>query len=138
MQLPLMQKYATRTIIGRFASSGRVVENLPKRAKRALRYAPKVKNSLPISCTTRERGARESRRLRCLERAPSRELAHTKRTSAYADRAAGRQASVQPLKAKRNPVALREVNVRSAVVPTDCRSPDACLPVPTARRNASR
>src|SRR5689334_22156494 len=48
-------------------------------------------NSLPKSCRTRERGARESRRLRCLERAPSREIAHAKRTSAYPDCAAGRR-----------------------------------------------
>ena len=68
--------------------------NLAEAHQACTRYAPKVKNSLPEACRTRERGARESRRSRCLERAPSRELAHAKKTSTYADHAAGREASV--------------------------------------------
>jgi hypothetical protein len=68
MQLPLVQKYAERILMiaYRFSGGGYLAE-----AHRACdRYAPKVKNSLPKICRTRERGARECRRLRCLERAP--------------------------------------------------------------------
>jgi hypothetical protein len=107
MQLPLVQNCANRTIIGRFASSDWAVEILPNRAKARTRYAPKVKNSLPRSCTTRERGARESRasglsRVRAFTRACSREEKFGLRRSCSRPKA-----SVQPLKAKRNPVAIR-------------------------------
>src|SRR5689334_13897630 len=89
MQLPLMKDCADRTIGDCFSSLGG--GDLPEARRACIHYAPKVKNSLPKACTARERGARESRRLRCLERAPSRELAHAERNPAYADRAAGRR-----------------------------------------------
>jgi hypothetical protein len=89
MQPPLMQNYADRTIGDCFSSLGG--GDLAEARRACIHYAPKVKNSLPKARTARERGAHESRRLRCLERAPSRELAHAERNSAYADRAAGRR-----------------------------------------------
>ena len=70
MQLPLMQNYADRMIGTCFSSLGG--GDLAEARRARINYAPKVKNSLPRSRTTRERGARESRRSRCLERAPSR------------------------------------------------------------------
>src|SRR5689334_9081948 len=88
MQLPLVQMYADRPSNDCFASWA--VEIFPKHAERTPACA-ESENSLPKARIARERGARESRRLRCLERAPSRELAHANRTLAYPDRAAGRR-----------------------------------------------
>ena len=88
-------------------------------------------NSLPKACRTRERGARESHRLRCLECAPSRELAHAKRTSAYADHAAGRRQACSRPKPNVTLLQLRKIRSASTVVPTFFRSGARGLHVPT-------
>src|ERR1051325_2049193 len=86
------------------------------------RYAPKVRSAAPEHAR-RGSGARaRAGPAACLEGAPSRELAHAKRSSTYEERAAGREANVQPRTANRNSLALRRSGRASVVVPTFFRS----------------